>query len=331
MERPENNMRSGDAIIAASLLSLMLVATSHRPRAGDQFEVTRSPEVTLGQIRAGNERFWAAFAARDLWSIGRLWAKTDAVSAIFPAGSTPFVGWDNIRESFRRSFAHNRDVRVDAQVVSVRAEGTAAWLVDAVRFEAVQTQTGQPVVMDRILGTKLFERSGDGQWRLIHLHVHFPGFSIPNPTQHKPMKLEPSVQPPAHDDVARASAAFYDAFTTRDLEAMARVWAPDDDVSAIHPSTPAPFLGPGEVMKSWKQAFSDIEMVHIRPQFSIQHVSGSVAWVVDMNEFHALLAERTSPVHLHNVLSTQIFVRREGQWLMVHYHGQIGFSFDHAD
>lgn len=77
-------MRSGDAIIAASLLSLILVATSHRPRAGDQFEGMRPPEATLGQIRAGNERFWVAFAARDLWSIGRLWAKTDAVSAIFP-------------------------------------------------------------------------------------------------------------------------------------------------------------------------------------------------------------------------------------------------------
>jgi hypothetical protein len=97
MERPENDMRSGDAIIAASLLSLMLVATSHRPRAGDQFEGTRPPEVTLGQIRAGNKRFWAAFAARDLWSIGRLWAKTDAVSAIFPAGSTQVVR-ENIRD-----------------------------------------------------------------------------------------------------------------------------------------------------------------------------------------------------------------------------------------
>ncbi len=167
-------MRSGDAIIAASLLSLMLVATSHRPRAGDQFEGTRPPEVTLGQIRAGNERFWAAFAARDLWSIGRLWAKTDAVSAIFPAGSIPSVGWENIRESFRRSFAHNRDVKVDAEVVSVRAEGSAAWLVDAVRFEAVQTQTGQSVVMDRILGTKLFERSGDGQWRADLFSCSFP-------------------------------------------------------------------------------------------------------------------------------------------------------------
>src|ERR1700722_13234734 len=171
-------MRSGNAIIAASLLSLMLVAPSHGPRGGDQFEETRPPEGTLGEIRAVNERFWAAFAARDLWSIGRLWAKTDAVTAIFPADSTPSVGWENIRESFRRSFAHNRDVRVDAQVVRVGAEGNAAWLVDAVRFEAVQTQTGQSVVMDRILGTKLFERSGDGQWRLIHFHMHFPGFSI---------------------------------------------------------------------------------------------------------------------------------------------------------
>jgi ketosteroid isomerase-like protein len=112
---------------------------------------------------------------------------------------------------------------------------------------------------------------------------------------------------------------------------MSREWAQDEDVSAIHPSSPAPFLGRDEVIRSWKQAFTDIEAVFIRPRLAIRHQLGSVAWVVDMNEFHALLAEGSTAKHLHNVLSTQIFERREGQWLMVHYHGQIGFSFGHAD
>jgi ketosteroid isomerase-like protein len=316
-------------LVAAMLLSLMLVVAPHALLADDHIEGTQATEAALGEVRKANAEFWRAFSDRDLWSMGRLWIKSESVSAIFPADAAVFVGWDNCRESFRRSFAHNRDIRIDPRVASIRAEGAVAWLVEAVRFEAVQTQTGQSIVMDRMLVTKLFVRT-DGKWLLVHFHGHFPGFPIPGATQHMPLSQEPTEEQPS-DDVARASTAFYAAFAKQDLESMSRAWAHDDSVSAIHPSSPAPFLGRDEVIRSWKQAFTDIESVFIRHRFAIHHILGSVAWVVDMNEFHALLAEGAAPKHLHTVLSTQIFERRESQWLMVHYHGQIGFSFGHAD
>ena len=322
-------MRPGDALVAAVPLSLMIVVAPRRLLAGDQPEGTQATEAALDEIRTANEQFWRAFSARDLWAMGRLWAKTESISAIFPAASTPFVGWENIRESFRRSFAHNRDIRIESHVVGLHAEGGVAWLVDSVRFEAVQTQTGQPIVMNRMLGSKVFERSG-GKWLLVHFHAHFPGFAIPEQTQHGQADEEARVERPS-DDIARVRVSFYDSFSDRDPEAMARVWAKDSYVSVIHPANPAPFLGPEEVITSWKHAFSELGAIHIRPRFVIWHVLGAVAWAVDMNEFHVLLAESSAPVHLHNVLSTQIFEKREGQWLMVHYHGQIGFSFDHSN
>jgi ketosteroid isomerase-like protein len=315
--------------MAAALLSLMLVVAPHRLLAGDQPDGTHSTEAALDEVRAANEQFWRAFSARDLWAMGRLWARTEDVSAIFPAGSTPFVGWENIRESFRRSFAHNRDIKIDSHVVDIHAEGGVAWLVDSVRFEAVQTQTGQPIVMNRMLGSKVFERSGD-TWRLVHFHAHFPGFAIPEETQDGQADAEARVEPPSAD-IARVSATFYDSFSKRDLAAMAREWATDNYVSVIHPSNPAPFRGPEEVIASWKQTFSEIGAIHIRPRSVIWHVVGSVAWAVDMTEFCVVPAESAAPVHVRHVLSTQIFEKRRGQWLMVHYHGQIGFSFDHSD
>jgi ketosteroid isomerase-like protein len=323
-------MRRRDALTAATLLSLTLVVAPHRLLAGDQLEGTQSTEAALDEVRTANEQFWRAFSARDLWAMGRLWAKTENISAIFPAGSTPFVGWENIQESFRRSFAHNRDIRIESHVVGIHAEGGGvAWLVDSVRFEAVQTQTGQPIVMNRMLGSKVFEKSGD-KWLLVHFHAHFPGFAIPEETPHGQADEEARVEQPS-DDIARVSATFYDSFSKRDLEAMARVWAKDKYVSVIHPSNPAPFLGPEEVVTSWKRAFSEIGAIHIRPRSVIWHALGSVAWAVDMTEFHVSTAESSAPIYLRNVLSTQIFEKRRGQWLMVHYHGQIGFSFDHSD
>jgi ketosteroid isomerase-like protein len=314
-------------LIAVVILSWMLVLSPRSLLASGDVEVTQATEAAVGEVSTANTEFWRAFSDRDLWSMGRVWAKSESVTAIFPADAMVSVGWDNCRESFRRSFVHNRDIRIDPRVVSMRVDGAVAWLVEAVRFEAVQTQTGQPIVMDRMLVTKLFVRS-DGKWQLVHFHAHFPGFHIPGTDQHVALNQEPLEEQPS-DDVARTSAAFYAAFAKEDLGSMSRIWSQDEGVSAIHPSNPAPFLGRDEVIGSWKRAFTDIKAVFILPRFAIRHVLGSVAWVVDMNEFHALLAEGSTPKHLHHVLSTQIFERQEGQWLMVHYHGQIGFSFGH--
>jgi ketosteroid isomerase-like protein len=48
-----------------------------------------------------------------------------------------------------------------------------------------------------------------------------------------------------------ANAAFYAAFSSRDAEAMARLWAEDDMISCIHPGWPA-IVGRAAVVGSWR-------------------------------------------------------------------------------
>ena len=86
-----------------------------------------------------------------------------------------------------------------------------------------------------------------------------------------------------------------------------------------------------QVAASWERAFSDLDTLQVKPRTTVKKAWGSVAWLVDASEFHAVSANMGSTMHLHNVLSTQIFTKRSWQWLMAHYHGQIGFAFDHAD
>jgi hypothetical protein len=124
--------------------------------------------------------------------------------------------------------------------------------------------------------------------------------------------------------------AFHDAFANQDLPEMVRVWAAGD-VSAIHPSSRTFFVGREQVVASWERAFADIEALQITPRMSVRKARGSTAWLVEVREFHALPADIGSTMHLHNVLSTQIFLRDDEQWRMTHYHGQIGFSFDDPD
>jgi ketosteroid isomerase-like protein len=317
-------------LIPAWLLVLLLILNSQQPMAADQPGSAGPEDATVGELRALNDEFWRAFSSRDLWSMSHLWARDESVSAIFPATSTPLIGWDDIREAFRKSFAHNRDIRVDVRTVSIRVQGSIALLVDSALFEAVQTQTGQPVIMNRMLGTKILEKS-EGRWLVVHFHAHYPSFAIPDPTQHRPPTTEGANLGRQPEEVARASDAFYDAFSNKDMPAMSQVWAEGEDVSAIHPTSPDIFLGHDEVMASWKQTFTDIEGVYIRPYLAVIRASGRMAWVVDDSEFHVSISGTDSLMHLHNVLSTQVFEKENDKWMMMHYHGQIGLSLEHAD
>ena len=52
-----------------------------------------------------------------------------------------------------------------------------------------------------------------------------------------------------------AEAAFYDAFSRNDLEAMMAVWADDDEVYCVHPGAPR-ISGVEQVRESWRRVFS---------------------------------------------------------------------------
>ena len=52
-----------------------------------------------------------------------------------------------------------------------------------------------------------------------------------------------------------AEAAFYEALTKGDLEAMMAVWADDDEVYCVHPNG-ARVTGVDQVRESWRQIFA---------------------------------------------------------------------------
>ena len=49
-----------------------------------------------------------------------------------------------------------------------------------------------------------------------------------------------------------AEAAFYEAFTKGDLEAMMAVWSDDDEIVCVHPAGPR-LAGQEQVRASWRQ------------------------------------------------------------------------------
>ncbi len=118
-------------------------------------------------------------------------------------------------------------------------------------------------------------------------------------------------------DVLQTNDEFYRAVESGDLKKMQSVWLHEDWVRCLHPGWDL-LVGWEAVEESWSTIF---ESSTIRTRVAISrplvHVRGDTAWVsciehvtatVD-NDFATALVE-----------ATNIFVRHETRWRLVHHH-----------
>jgi ketosteroid isomerase-like protein len=317
-----------------SIVALCFIAVVVGPlmtaevRSEQAVKVDKADEAYKEQIGALHNAFWKSFADGDLWTIGRMWDQGDgSISAIFPAASTPAIGWDNVAESFRRAFSHNRDIKTDTRIIKSYRSGEFAWLISTVKFEAMQTQTGQPVLINRMFTTEIFALRNGG-WKLVHYHGHNPEFAPPVEGPEN-MNVNAAVPKRTPSAVWTAYDKFGAAFQQKDLAQMFEVLDSDGEVSALQPTSPVPFLGLENVLASWKKTFADIESFTFDPQVLELSESGSTAWVTDFSQFHIVFKDDPNVVHhFHNVLTTLIFRKRGDEWHLAHYHAHLGFAFD---
>lgn len=104
-----------------------------------------------------------------------------------------------------------------------------------------------------------------------------------------------------------ANAAFYDAFSAGDAEAMARLWAEDDGISCIHPGWPA-LVGRTAVIASWRDILRHAARPHIAcrdPHAIVARASGHVL-CIEMVESAPLAAAN----HFRLI---------DGVWRLVHH------------
>lgn len=112
-----------------------------------------------------------------------------------------------------------------------------------------------------------------------------------------------------------AEAAFYDAFTKGDLDAMMEVWADDDDIYCIHPGD-ARMSGVVQVRESWRKIFAAGQS--LRFQLRGQHyVNGMMLSAHSVYE-HINVAGETRP--RGPMIATNIYLRTEHGWRMVAHH-----------
>lgn len=122
---------------------------------------------------------------------------------------------------------------------------------------------------------------------------------------------------PDRETVLAANRAFYDAFESLDIERMERMWLREPRIVCIHPGWRR-LRGWGPVMNSWQRIFqSAFEMKFDLGEADVV-ISGDLAVVVVEEN---LTQRGYDGVMRAQVLTTNVFERVGGKWLMVLHHG----------
>jgi ketosteroid isomerase-like protein len=116
--------------------------------------------------------------------------------------------------------------------------------------------------------------------------------------------------------ILAANDAFYRAFESLDLRRMQVMWWHEEWVECLHPGWDL-LVGWEAVEQSWEMIFRSTVRMRVVVSRPLVHVHGEVAWVSCL-EHVTSAADGDFSTAL--VETTNIFVRRRGEWKMVHHH-----------
>ena len=121
------------------------------------------------------------------------------------------------------------------------------------------------------------------------------------------------------NDVRVANDAFYKALSAGSIEGISAACAHDDDVTVLHETSKEVAVGWQAVLDSWKaipfDAFSELSVVMSDP---VIKVSGPIARVTGLEKIQGKMKDGHQFAWI--ALGTNIYEKREGEWLMVHHH-----------
>lgn len=115
--------------------------------------------------------------------------------------------------------------------------------------------------------------------------------------------------------VLAVNRSYYEAFETRDLDAMSDLWERSERVTCTHPGW-ATLEGWGAVASSFFALFQNGAQLQFVVTRERPTVVGDAAWVsLDEN----LLGDQGGVT----VAAVNLFVRHQGRWRMVGHHGSV--------
>jgi ketosteroid isomerase-like protein len=128
--------------------------------------------------------------------------------------------------------------------------------------------------------------------------------------------MSTAASPSSELSVLNANNAFYRALQSMDLRKMEAVWWHEDWVRCLHPGWDL-LLGWEAVRESWALIFNSTSKMRVAISRPLIHVAGDTAWISCVEH----VTSTSDEDFLSSLVeATNIFVRRNGEWRMVHHH-----------
>lgn len=118
------------------------------------------------------------------------------------------------------------------------------------------------------------------------------------------------------EEILDANRAFYQALQSLDISQMEALWWHEDWVTCLHPGWELIF-GWEDVRMSWANIFRSTAQMRITLARSLAHVEGNVGWVSCVESVTSAYDEGFETAMVE---ATNLFVRRNGEWRVVHHH-----------
>jgi ketosteroid isomerase-like protein len=112
-------------------------------------------------------------------------------------------------------------------------------------------------------------------------------------------------------------AAFYEALSSANIDALMALWADDEEIVCIHPGAPR-LVGHASIRASWEAIF-ERGGVHIRPMqlHAVQNLMIAVHNIVE-----EIKRPGGEPQDLH-ILATNVYLKTSHGWRIVAHHASI--------
>ena len=117
----------------------------------------------------------------------------------------------------------------------------------------------------------------------------------------------------------RALSAFYQAFNSRDLQAMAANWAQTDEIAMDNPLGGIK-RGGNDIRAVYERIFSGPANVYVEFYDHTLHEAADIFSVVGREHGAFSLGDSTIKLAIR---TSRVFRRISGQWRQVHHHGSI--------
>jgi ketosteroid isomerase-like protein len=118
--------------------------------------------------------------------------------------------------------------------------------------------------------------------------------------------------------IKAANTGFYAALSARDLAALDRVWDHKGQVFNIFGVSKTPMIGWNAVRTGYEDLYNRFSEISVNmPEPSIRQ-DGDCAVVIGVETQNVRLPNGESASAL--LPATNVFVKRDGRWLMVHHH-----------